>query len=116
QTGRKLGIHSDARYRFERGVDPAFMLPGLELATKLVMDICGGTPSEVVAIGKNHGEDRVIDYPLSELKRLAGIDVSVVEMRRILGHLGFMIAGNGAVVKIAIPSWRADVHGKADIV
>ena len=79
QTGRKLGINSDARYRFERGVDPAFMVPGLELATKLVMEMCGGTPSENVVVGKAFPEDRVIDYPLSELKRLTGIDVPGVE-------------------------------------
>ncbi len=70
QTGRKLGINSDARYRFERGVDPAFMVPGLELATKLVMELCGGTPSENVVVGKTFGEDRIIDFPLSEVKRL----------------------------------------------
>src|SRR5207302_3029868 len=116
QTGRKLGINSDARYRLERGVDPAFMVPGLELATKLVMEMCGGTPSETVVVGNAFGDDRIIDFPLSEVKRLAGIDVPVVEMRRILGHLGFMVAGSGPVVKIAVPSWRTDVHGKADIV
>ena len=69
-TGRKLGINSDARYRFERGVDPAFMVPGLELATKLVMDICGGAPSEAVVVGKTYGDDRIIDFPLDEVKRL----------------------------------------------
>src|SRR5689334_11993023 len=116
QTGRKLGINSDARYRFERGVDPAFMVPGLELATKLVMELCGGAPSENVVVGNAFGEDRIIDFPLSEVKRLAGIEVPLAEMRRILGHLGFMVAGNGPVVKIAVPSWRTDVHGKADIV
>ncbi|MEO8317502.1 MAG: phenylalanine--tRNA ligase subunit beta [Bradyrhizobium sp.] len=116
QSGRKLGINSDARYRFERGVDPAFMVPGLELATKLVMDLCGGTPSENVVVGKAFGEDRVIEFPLHEVKRLAGIDVPQVEMKRILGHLGFMMAGSGPVVKVAIPSWRTDVSGKADIV
>jgi len=116
QTGRKLGINSDARYRFERGVDPAFMVPGLELATQMVMDLCGGTPSEPVVVGKAFAEDRVIDYPLSELKRLAGIEVPLPEVRGILQRLGFMIAGNGPVVKIAVPSWRSDVHGKADIV
>src|SRR3954469_5169144 len=116
QTGRKLGINSDARYRFERGVDPNFMVPGLELATKLVMDICGGTPSENVVVGKAFGEDRVIDFPLTEVKRLAGIDVPAPEMRRILTHLGFMMAGPGPVVKVAVPPWRSDVHGKADIV
>ncbi|MBV9979697.1 phenylalanine--tRNA ligase subunit beta, partial [Bradyrhizobium sp.] len=116
QTGRKLGINSDARYRFERGVDPAFMVPGLEMATRLVMEICGGTPSENVVVGNTFGDDRIIDFPLSEVKRLAGIEVPLVEMRRILTHLGFMVAGNGPVVKIAVPSWRTDVHGKADIV
>ena len=116
QTGRKLGINSDARYRFERGVDPAFMVPGLELATKLVMELCGGTPSENVVVGKTFGEDKIIDFPLSEIKRLAAIEVPLGEVRRILGHLGFMVAGSGAVVKIAVPSWRSDVHGKADIV
>ncbi|MFG3596818.1 phenylalanine--tRNA ligase subunit beta [Bradyrhizobium sp. RDI18] len=116
QTGRKLGINSDARYRFERGVDPAFMVPGLELATKMVMELCGGTPSETVVVGNAFGDDRIIDFPLAEVKRLAGIEVPLVEMRRILGHLGFMVAGNGPVVKVAVPSWRTDVHGKADIV
>jgi phenylalanyl-tRNA synthetase beta chain len=116
QTGRKLGINSDARYRFERGVDPAFMVPGLEMATRLVMELCGGTPSENVVVGNPFGDERVIDFPLTEVKRLAGIEVPLVEVKRILGHLGFMLAGSGPVVKIAVPSWRSDVHGKADIV
>jgi phenylalanyl-tRNA synthetase beta chain len=116
QTGRKLGINSDARYRFERGVDPAFMVPGLELATKLVMEMCGGTPSETIVVGKAFGDDRVIDFPVTEVKRLSGIEVPQVEMKRILTHLGFMMAGPGPVVKVAVPSWRTDVHGKADIV
>ena len=116
QTGRKLGISSDARYRFERGVDPAFMVPGLELATRMVMEICGGTPSESVVVGKAHGDDRVIDFPLTEVKRLAGIEVPLPEMRGILTRLGFLTAGSGPVMKVAIPSWRSDVEGKADIV
>jgi phenylalanyl-tRNA synthetase beta chain len=115
-TGRKLGINSDARYRFERGVDPAFMVPGLELATQLVMELCGGTPSETVVVGNSYGDDRIIDFPLNEVKRLAGIEVPLVEIRRILGHLGFTVAGNGPIIKVAVPSWRADVEGKADIV
>ncbi|WP_298259502.1 phenylalanine--tRNA ligase subunit beta [Bradyrhizobium sp.] len=116
QTGRKLGVNSDARYRFERGVDPAFMVPGLEMATRLVMELCGGTPSENIVAGKAFGDDRIIEFPVAEVKRLAGIDVAFPEMKRILGHLGFMVAGSGPVVKVAIPSWRSDVHGKADIV
>ena len=116
QTGRKLGINSDARYRFERGVDPAFMVPGLEMATKLVMDLCGGSPSEVVVAGKSHGEDRIIEFPVDEVKRLTGLEVPLPEIKRILTHLGFLLVGNAPVVKVAIPSWRGDVHGKADIV
>ena len=116
QSGRRLGINTDARYRFERGVDPAFMVPGLDLATKLVMEFCGGTPSEAIVVGNPFGDDRIIDFPLSEVKRLAGIEVSLTEARRILTHLGFLVAGSGAVVKVAVPSWRSDVHGKADLV
>jgi phenylalanyl-tRNA synthetase beta chain len=92
------------------------MLPGLEMATKLVMDLCGGAPSEIFIAGQTHGDDRIIEFPITEVKRLAGIDVPFPEMRRILSHLGFMIAGSGPVVKVAVPSWRADVHGKADLV
>jgi phenylalanyl-tRNA synthetase beta chain len=116
QTGRRLGINSDARYRFERGVDPAFMLPGLELATHMVLDLCGGTPSEITVAGQVPLPDRVIDFPLAEPKRLAGIDIGLPEIKRALGHLGFFVAGSGAKLKVAVPSWRPDVHGEADLV
>jgi phenylalanyl-tRNA synthetase beta chain len=116
QTGRKLAINSDARYRFERGVDPAFLKPGLELATQMVLDLCGGTPSEITVAGDPQVPELVIDFPLSELKRLGGLDVPLPEVRRVLTHLGFFVAGQGSTVKIAVPSWRPDVHGKADIV
>src|SRR5712672_1892965 len=116
QTGRKLGINSDARYRFERGVDPAFMVPGLELATRMVIDLCGGTPSEITVAGEVPLSDRVIDFPLTEPKRLAGIDLGLAEIKRVLGHLGFFVAGSGPNLKVAVPSWRPDVHGAADIV
>ena len=116
RTGRKLGINSDARYRFERGVDPMFMLPGLELATRMVLELCGGAASEVTLAGNPEAPERVIDFPLSELKRLAGIAVPLPEMRRVLERLGFFAAGQGERVKVAVPSWRPDVHGKADIV
>ena len=71
---------------------------------------------ENVVVGNAFGDDRVIDFPLAEVKRLAGIEVPLPEAKRILGHLGFMLAGSGPVVKVAVPSWRTDVHGKADIV
>src|SRR5437588_3589350 len=116
QTGRKLGINSDARYRFERGVDPNFMVPGLEMATQMVLDFCGGTPSEIAIAGSAHAEDRIIEFPVTEVTRLSGLDVPLVEMKRVLGHLGFFVAGQAETVKVAIPSWRPDIEGKADIV
>ncbi|WP_129611504.1 MULTISPECIES: phenylalanine--tRNA ligase subunit beta [Rhodoplanes] len=116
RTGRKLGIVSDARYRFERGVDPAFMLPGLDLATHLVMELCGGTPSEVVVAGEPPIRDKVIDFPLEALPRLAGLDVSFAEAKRVLGRLGFFVAGQPKTLKVAVPSWRPDVDGVADLV
>jgi len=116
RTGRKLGINSDARYRFERGVDPTFMLPGLELATRMVIDLCGGTPSEVTVAGDPQPPERVIDFPFSEIKRLAGFTASLPEVRRTLERLGFFVAGQGERAKVAVPSWRPDVQSKADVV
>src|SRR3954465_10103765 len=116
QSGRKLGINSDARYRFERGVDPAFMLPGLEFATHMVLDLCGGEPSMVTVAGTPDATARVIDFPPHEVQRLAGIEVALPEIKRVLGALGFAVEGEGASVKVTVPSWRADVHCKADLV
>ncbi|MGE5534534.1 MAG: phenylalanine--tRNA ligase subunit beta [Acidobacteriota bacterium] len=116
QTGRKLGINSDARYRFERGVDPAFTLPGLELATQMVLDLCGGTPSEIVIAGDPTPKEKVVDFPLSELTRLAGLKLPLPDVRRTLEKLGFFTAGQGERVKVAVPSWRPDVDGRADVV
>ena len=116
QTGRKLGINSDARYRFERGVDPAFMVPGLEMATHMVVELCGGTASEAVVVGNAEPIERIIDFPVSEVKRLAGLAVPLTEMRAALERLGFFVAGHGERVKVATPSWRADVENKADVV
>jgi phenylalanyl-tRNA synthetase beta chain len=116
QTGRKLGINSDARYRFERGVDPSFMLPGLELATQMVLDLCSGAPSEIALTGSAHADDRVVTFPVAEVKRLSGLEVPFAETKRVLGHLGFFVAGQGETVKVAVPSWRPDIEGKADIV
>jgi len=116
QTGRKLGINSDARYRFERGVDPAFMLPGLELATQMVIEMCGGQASQIVLAGDPTPKEKIVDFPLSELPRLSGLKLPAADVRRVLGKLGFFAAGQGERVKVAVPSWRPDVEGKADIV
>jgi phenylalanyl-tRNA synthetase beta chain len=116
QTGRRLGVNSDARYRFERGVDPAFMLPGLELATQMVLDLCGGQASEIVVAGDPTPKEKVIDFPLSEMPRLTGLKLPLADIRRVLEKLGFFVAGQGEQMKVAVPSWRPDVQGRADIV
>jgi len=115
-TGRKLNINSDARYRFERGVDPAFMVPGLELATRMVLDLCGGTPSAIVTVGAANIPEQVIDFPLSEVARLAGVELDAGEIAGVLGRLGFRLSGDDPVVKVTVPSWRPDIDGKADLV
>ena len=74
-TGRKLGIVTDARYRFERGVDPDFCIPGCELATALVLDLCGGEPSRMNVAGDPSAPRRAIAFPYSEVKRLIGVDI-----------------------------------------
>jgi len=117
RTGRTLGIITDARYRFERGVDPEFMVPGLELATRLVLEFCGGTPSENEVVGYAGHEPKIVAFPLAEVKRLTGIEVPREESIDILTRLGFMPASTaGAVVDVVVPSWRPDVDGKADLV
>ena len=116
QTGRKLGINSDARYRFERGVDPAFTVPGLELATQMVIDLCGGSASDIAVAGEVKVPEKVIDFPLGEVTRLTGLKIAQPEARRVLEHLGFFAAGAADKMKIAVPSWRPDIEGKADLV
>ena len=116
RTGRALGIITDARYRFERGVDPEFMVPGIELATKMVVELCGGTPSEVEVVGYAGFTPKTIAFPTSEVKRLTGLDVPAQTSLDILSRLGFTPKGSGATVDVAVPSWRPDVDGKADLV
>ncbi|WP_424983928.1 phenylalanine--tRNA ligase subunit beta [Maritalea sp. S77] len=116
QTGRKTGINSDARYRLERHVDPELTLPGLELATKLIQEICGGEVHEITVTGDVQPEEKVIDFPLAEITRLTGLKVPFAEVKAVLTRLGFWVAGSGDVVKVAVPSYRPDIEGKADLV
>ncbi|TPM99398.1 phenylalanine--tRNA ligase subunit beta [Mesorhizobium sp. B2-1-3A] len=116
RTGRTLGIITDARYRFERGVDPEFMVPGVELATRLVLDFCGGEPAETEVVGYAGHKPKIVSFPLSEVTRLTGIEVPKSESLDILSRLGFKPQGSGDVVDVAVPSWRPDVDGKADLV
>jgi phenylalanyl-tRNA synthetase beta chain len=117
RTGRTLGIVTDARYRFERGVDPEFTLPGLDLATTLVMQLCGGEPSQVVVAGAVPDVTRVIEFPWSETGRLSGLHVSNDEAAKILVSVGCAVGPTGAdITPVTTPSWRPDIEGKADLV
>ena len=116
QSGRKLGIVTDARYRFERGVDPQFTLPGIELATKLVMDLCGGKPTTVSLAGRIPETEKIVEFPISEVKRLTGMDVPPQEIKAILTALGFWVSGAAPELRVAVPSYRPDVEGKTDLV
>ncbi|MEK1901882.1 MAG: phenylalanine--tRNA ligase subunit beta [Rhizobium sp.] len=116
KSGRALGIITDARYRFERGVDPEYMVPGLERTTELVLELCGGAPAKAEIVGYKGYEPKIVDFPYSEVKRLTGLEVSTDESNTILTRLGFKVSGSGERVSVAVPSWRPDVDGKADLV
>jgi len=114
-TGRKLAIVSDARYRFERGVDPDFVLPGLELATKLILELCGGESSEIVVAGAAPDIRKTIAFAPDTVKRLGGLDVPRADIITILGNLGFAVE-EGDTLNVTTPSWRSDLSGPADLV
>ncbi|MDP2779346.1 phenylalanine--tRNA ligase subunit beta [Devosia sp.] len=116
RTGRKTGIVSDARYRLERHVDPALTDPGLELATRLVLELCGGEPMEPAISGDDIYPNTVVDFPLSEVKRLTGLDVEPMIITAILTRLGFELTAKGDSFTVKVPSWRPDVTLKADLV
>ncbi len=116
KTGRELGVITDARYRFERGVDPAFNMPGLDFGSNLVLELCGGEPTDGMLAGEVPEPNLTIEYPVSEAARLTGVAVSAEESADILNRLGFGVSGIGDTLTVHVPGNRPDVHGKADIV
>jgi phenylalanyl-tRNA synthetase beta chain len=111
-TGRALKINSDARYRFERGVDPAFTRPGLDLATQMILDLCGGEASDVAEDGAPIDTSRAYRLDPARVISLVGMDIPADEQRRTLQALGFTLNGDMATP----PTWRPDVLGEADLV
>jgi phenylalanyl-tRNA synthetase beta chain len=116
RTGRKLNIQSDARFRFERGVDPDFVVPGLELATRMVIDICGGTPSKVTIAGKPPKPNAPFAFDPKLVKRLSGLDLKGGEIKKLLTALGVELKGAPPKLKAAPPSWRPDISVPVDLV
>ena len=111
-TGRALKINSDARYRFERGVDPEFTQPGLEAATAMILDLCGGEASELVIAGEAPDHSRAYRLDTDRVQSLVGMEIAPETQRATLEALGFRLEGDMAHV----PSWRPDVDGEADLV
>jgi phenylalanyl-tRNA synthetase beta chain len=112
RTGQRLGLTSDARSRFERGVDPAFLDEGLAILAGLIIDVCGGAASEVVRAGRPPADKRTIGFDFARTEALGGIKVPEERQRQILQSLGFELNGN----QVTIPTWRRDVEGPADLV
>lgn len=115
-TGRRLNLQSDARFRFERSVDQAFASAGIEIATRLILEICGGEPSNVTTGGSEPKWQREINFRPDRVKELIGVKIERDEMTRILSVLGFGVSGEGDAWVISIPSWRADIVSEPCIV
>jgi len=115
-TGRKLGIESDARFRFERGIDPASCAPGLDAVTRMILDLCGGEASAPVIAGADPDPRRALTLRLPRVHALGGLDIAEAEARRILDDLGFAPEGDAAALRVTVPSWRPDIDGEADLV
>ncbi|MBI5939922.1 MAG: phenylalanine--tRNA ligase subunit beta [Caulobacterales bacterium] len=116
QTGRVAGITSDAQYRFARGVDTHFLVGGLELATTLILELCGGEPSEVVVAGESLTAPAPVAFDPAYVKQLAGLEIPPEKSAEILEKLGFRIETSGNPWQVTPPTWRRDVEGKADLV
>ena len=117
RTGRTLGINSDARYRFERGVDPAYLPQATELATRLIQDLCGGEASKAVIAGDGPHWQKSIEFDHTRVKRLTGLKLDEQRIIDILSLLGFGVAGFGdEKLIVEVPSWRPDIDGQADLV
>lgn len=118
ETGRATGIQSDAQMRFARGVDPDFMVPGIELATRMILEFCGGEPSEVMVAGEPLAPPKPVIFDPDRVRSLAGIDVKPTRVRAVLKALGFETSAEGESKKLIVepPSWRRDIDGPADLV
>ncbi len=116
KTARDLIINTDAKYRFERGIDPNSVVEGLEIATELITRICGGQASKFSITGKNSQKNKIIKFAIDNFKNLIGIPISTVEAQKILSSLGFKCKKNKTNLSVEIPSWRPDINQDVDLI
>lgn len=116
RTGRKFGIESDSRYRYERWVDPKSNILGSNYATRMILDICGGEASEMVICGDENAQEQVAYLRPSKLKSFVGMEVDEEKIIQILSNLGFKVSKEGERIKAVSPSWRGDIEGEHDLI
>jgi len=116
KTARDLNINTDAKYRFERGIDPNSIKDGLELAAELVVKICGGEASKFIITGKPSQSNKIIKFEIVKFEKLIGIPITVNEVDKILSSLGFKCKKGKKDLKVEVPTWRPDVNLDEDII
>lgn len=116
RTGRTTGIISDARYRFERGVDPLSCVEGVHLALRLITEYGGGTASKISVAGEAPLNDEPVEFSKSDVSRLTGLEIKPATMKKMIKSLGFGIEDTGEIWLLKVPSWRFDVEQSADLV
>ena len=116
KTARALNINTDAKYRFERGVDPDSIKEGLELATELILKICGGDASKFQITGKTSKKNKIINFQVEKFEKLIGISITANEIDKILSSLGFKCKKSSKSIKVEVPSWRPDVNLDEDLI
>ncbi len=116
KTGRLLNITTDAKYRFERGIDPNSIQEGLEIAVELIIKICGGEASKLSIVGQKIQKNKIIDFNIEKFQSLIGISISTSEADKILSSLGFKCKKSKKSLKIEVPSWRPDITLDVDLI
>ncbi len=116
KSSKELGIITDAKYRFERGVDPNSIEEGLIKASKLIQEICGGKISKINIVGKSNYKEKKIKFIVSNFKKLIGFSISNIEAIKILEKLGFIVKNKKTYLDLIVPSFRPDINQEVDII
>jgi len=116
KTGKILNIDTDAKYRFDRGIDPNSIQIGLELGMCMILDMCGGEASKFSIVGKLKDERKTIDLELEKFSKIIGFSITSSEIKKILSSLGCSLKMSGKKIKVLAPSWRPDIKGDIDLI